>query len=333
MNTFELKISLKDWGYITIIGSLFGLFISFIFYHLTPGLKDASTFYFGISNSIIIAFFSSLFITISNEYILPQVQRKLWTVISFGFSFAAGMFGFLLTFALFSINDTQIAIFISPFVWQLAFTIGILTFLIGLILHQFISMKYKNEENKREIVESKLKALENELNPHFLFNALNSVSELIYVDQRKAEKAILNISSFLRNALYTDSLIEVHNELKMVETYVQIENIRFNNQITLEISLEFHEIELRKIPKFSIQLLVENAIKHGYNYKPLHIQIYLQKNKIIVQNDGAKFDTIQYGMGLTNLKKRLEILNIGTLNYSNEEQTTFIIELNEKEEN
>ena len=57
-------------------------------------------------------------------------------------------------------------------------------------------MKYKNEEIKTQILETKLKALENELNPHFLFNALNSVSELIYQDQKKAENAVIEISKF-----------------------------------------------------------------------------------------------------------------------------------------
>lgn len=327
MNTIELRISLKDWGYIAIIGALFGFIISMIFYHLAPSLYDISTLYFGVISSIVIVFFSSLFITISNEYILPQVEQKLWHLISFIFSFAAGMFGFLLTFAIFSIFDTKIANFIEPYVWQLTFSIGVLTFLIGLILHQFISMKYKNEESKRVELESRLKALENELNPHFLFNALNSMSELIYVDQKKAEKAILDMSKFLRNAIDTQSLIEVQNEIQMVQTYVDIENIRFSNNIHLTVHPHKNSIELKKIPKFSIQLLVENAIKHGYMKKPLHIEVYLEDDRIIVNNDGKKFDNLKFGTGLNNLAKRLEMLDVGILKYESKNLTSFIIEL------
>ena len=330
MNAIELRISLKDWGYIAIVGALFGFIISMIFYHLAPNFYDKSTLYFGVLTSIIIVFFSSLFITISNEYILPQVQQNLWNIISFGFSFSAGMFGFLLSYALFSIFDTKIANFIEPFVWELTFSIGILTFLIGLILHQFISMKYKNEEIKRQMLESRLKALENELNPHFLFNALNSMSELIYIDQKKAERAILDLSKFLRNALNTQSLIEVHKEIKMVQTYVNIENIRFNNNIILTILPHNNAVEQKKIPKFSIQLLVENAIKHGYMQQPLHIQIDLKNDMITVSNDGKKMKNIQFGVGLNNLQKRLEFLNVGKLEYKDQEEVSFMIRFNKE---
>ena len=88
-------------------------------------------------------------------------------------------------------------------------------------------MKYKNEEIRTQILETKLKALENELNPHFLFNALNSVSELIYQDQKKAEIAVIEISKFLRNAINKKSLVTLESELLMVKTYVNIENVRF----------------------------------------------------------------------------------------------------------
>jgi len=72
-------------------------------------------------------------------------------------------------------------------------------------------MKYKNESIKNEILETKIKALENELNPHFLFNALNSISELIFLDQKKAEKATIDLSLFLRNSIAKDTLIYLEN--------------------------------------------------------------------------------------------------------------------------
>jgi LytS/YehU family sensor histidine kinase len=173
-------------------------------------------------------------------------------------------------------------------------------------------MKYKNESIKGIITDSRLKALENELNPHFLFNALNSVSELIYSDQKKAENAILEISQFLRNAITKESILPLREELGMVETYVNIENIRFQNKIKLHISNCDTGI---LIPKFSIQLLVENAIKHGYTGVDLDINISVMKNEIVVQNNGKIPSSINCGVGLKNLKKRLKILNIGTLSY------------------
>jgi LytS/YehU family sensor histidine kinase len=180
---------------------------------------------------------------------------------------------------------------------------------------------------KTQILETKLKALENELNPHFLFNALNSVSELIYQDQKKAESAVIEISKFLRNAINKESLLSLETELSMVKTYVNIENVRFDEKIVLNIE-DFEEYKNIKIPKFSIQLLVENAIKHGYLGKVLNIDIKFLKDKIIVENDGKISNIVNFGTGLSNLKKRLELQKVGNLSFNIlDDKMHFIIEL------
>ncbi len=248
-------------------------------------------------------------------------------MISFIFSFLAGFLGFSFSFLLFSFGDFKIIYILSSFWIYISITIGFLTFLVGLILHQFISMKYKNEVIKTQILETKLKALENELNPHFLFNALNSVSELVYQDPKKAEHAIIHISKFLRNAISKDSLISLETELSMVQTYVNIENIRFDEKIVLNIE-NIENYKHIKIPKFSIQLLVENAIKHGYLGNTLSIDIKFLKDKIIVENNGKITNEIKFGTGLTNLKSRLKLQKIGTLSANVlEDKMQFVIEL------
>jgi two-component system, LytTR family, sensor kinase len=312
MQTVELKIAPKDWLYITIIGAFFGFFISLCFYFVSYDLQNISTIVFSTGTAIFISLFAFLLITISNKFILPKVNKKFWYLISFVFSFLSGFLGFSFSFLLFSLGDFKIIYILSSFWIYISITIGFLTFLVGLILHQFISMKYKNEEIKTQVLETKLKALENELNPHFLFNALNSVSELIYQDQKKAESAVIEISKFLRNAINKESLISLETELSMVKTYVNIENVRFDGKIVLNIE-DFSEYKNIKIPKFSIQLLVENAIKHGYLGKVLNVDIKFLKDKIIVQNDGKIAKIVKFGTGLSNLQKRLKLQRIGNL--------------------
>ena len=193
-----------------------------------------------------------------------------------------------------------------------------------------VSLKNKNNQIAKEILESKLKSLENELNPHFLFNALNSVSQLIYIDKKKAEDAVIQLSRFLRNAINKESLVTLENEILMVQTYVGIENIRFDNKIILHID-DYKDLKLVKIPKFSIQLLVENGIKHGYLGKELNIYIKFDKNSIKVSNDGKKSSNIKFKTGLSNLENRLKILNIGKLEYiSDSENMAFSIILKDK---
>lgn len=329
VNAIELKITLLDWLYIITIGALFGFFISLFFYFLNEELQTISTIVFSSFTALFISLVASLLITLSNNLILPSVNQKFWYLISFLFSFCSGAIGFLISFMIFLTFDIKITNMIEPFWEEITITIGFLTFLIGLILHQFISMKYKNEKARSEMLELKIKALENELNPHFLFNALNSMSELVYLDPKKAEISILNLSKFLRNAIDTTSLISLEKELGMVRTYVAIENIRFGDAIILEIFENYLNKNLL-IPKFSIQLLVENAIKHGYIGEKLTIVIYIEKGKIIVQNDGKYTNEIKFGTGLTNLDKRLKFLNIGVLNREENDKMQFSIHIKQE---
>lgn len=325
MKSFELKISIQDWVYIGIIGIFFGFFLSLFFYFLNDIFSNFSTILFGTSTALCIILFSFLFITGSNNYILPELDEKFWYIISFIFSFLSGALGFLFTYSIFYLFDTKITSIIEPYSLYLTLTVGFLSFLMGFILHQFISMKYKNESIRNEILTSKIKALENELNPHFLFNALNSMSELVYINRKKAEESILNLSKFLRNAIKIDSLINIRNELDMVQTYVDIENIRFDDKIKLHITKSNNK-EI-KLPKFSIQLLVENAIKHGYTGKVLNIYIDIDDD-IYLSNDGKVSKNIKFGTGLSNLNNRLKLLNIGKIRFESSDTMRFKIEVN-----
>lgn len=326
----ELEISLKDWTNILIIGILFGFFQSLIFYFLNQNLQTFSTIIFSISTAFFITIFAIVLITLSNSFILPKIKKSFWTILSFFFSFLSGFLGFILTYFIFSKFDIEVIIFISGFWLNISIVVVFLTLLIALILHQFVFLKNKNNQIQKEILESKLKSLENELNPHFLFNALNSVSQLIYIDKKKAEDAVLQLSKFLRNAINKESLVYLENEIFMVQTYVNIENIRFDNKIVLHID-DYNDFKLIKIPKFSIQLLVENSIKHGYLGKELNIFITFEKNLIKVSNDGKKNSNIKFKTGLSNLENRLRLLNIGELHFLIEnENMTFCIILKDK---
>lgn len=327
MSKVELKISKLDWLYIIIIGALFGLFISLFLFLINTNLNEFSTIIFGTTSAVFISLSAFIFITISNDFILPKINKKFWYLISFIFSFLAGYLGFVSSFFLFSFSHFPIVDFIRPIWSYISIVIGFFTFLIGLILHQFISMKYKNESIKNEALDTKIKALENELNPHFLFNALNSISELIYIDQKKAETATLDLSKFLRNAITKDTLISLETEIKMVETYLTIENIRFEDNIKMSVDISKEDLEIM-LPKFSIQLLVENAIKHGYIQKQLDIKVSIKDKTIEVSNNGLISRNIKFGTGLNNLANRLKLLNIGLLDKRIEEkEMIFIIRL------
>ncbi len=326
----RLIISINDWLSIFVIALLFGFFQSLLIYFINQNLEFSSIVIFSLTTAFFISIFAYILIGFSNNFLLPKIPNKLWTFFSLIFSFLSGFLGFILGYFIFLKTGSNIIILIKNFWFFLAIVVGFLTLLIALILHQFVSLKNKNSQIAKEILESKLKSLENELNPHFLFNALNSVSQLIYIDKKKAEDAVLQLSKFLRNAINKESLVTLENEILMVQTYVAIENIRFDNKIILHID-EFKDLKFIKIPKFSIQLLVENGIKHGYLGKELNIFIKFDKNSIKVSNDGKKSSNIKFKTGLLNLENRLKILNIGKLEYiSDSENMAFSIILKDK---
>jgi two-component system, LytTR family, sensor kinase len=312
LNNTLLKITLKDWIIIVAIGSLLGFLLGWLFYFFNPLLQSYTTILFATLCAFSISLFALLLISFSNHKILPNINARFWYGVSLGFSFFAGMGGFVTNFTLFSFFQTPIIELLQPHWYFIAFICGVLTLGIGLLFHWFIVLKNRHEETQHALLESKLKALENELNPHFLFNALNSMSELVYSDAKKAEEAILNLSKLLRNAIKNESLVALSKELAMVKTYVDIENIRFEEKINLHINT-FDCNDTVLIPKFSIQLLVENAIKHGFTSDVLNITIDITQESIVVQNDGKIEEKLIYGTGLKNLQQRLQMLNIGTL--------------------
>jgi LytS/YehU family sensor histidine kinase len=211
--------------------------------------------------------------------------------------------------------------FVHDLIW-IAVSIGVLTYIVGALLYRFVRMRNEKERVDSEYIQSRLRSLETQLNPHFLFNALNSIAELIHQDKDKAELAILKVSAFLRNTMSENALISLSEEIRNVKDYVELENIRFSGKIKLHIPSNVPHFQL---PKFSIQLLVENAIKHGYNGTgELNIFIELQEsNHIRVKNDGKSMQNKKFGIGLNNLKQRLELLCHGDIIIQAIEQPTF----------
>ncbi len=160
--------------------------------------------------------------------------------------------------------------------------------------------------------QAQLDNLSSQLNPHFLFNSLNSIKSLIIENPKIARRAVDLLSDLLRSSLYEkeDPLIEIKNELSLVEDYVELERLRFEERLRVTIDAD-DALKNLKIPPLSIQLLVENAIKHGIDKRLdgglVHISIQEVNGfiEIIVKNPGKLHNENQRGLGLNNLKERL----------------------------
>lgn len=153
----------------------------------------------------------------------------------------------------------------------------------------------KIEKIEKEKKKSEIKALQRQINPHFLFNALNTITSFIRINPDKARNLIINLSTYMRyNLEVNDNLIDINKELEQVKAYVEIEKARFGDKLTVLYYID-ENIEA-KIPSLTIQPLVENAIIHGIrkNGGCGTVVIGVKKEdgytKVWVENDGITID-------------------------------------------
>lgn len=174
------------------------------------------------------------------------------------------------------------------------------------------------EQNAELLVIAKQAQLDNlakQLNPHFLFNSLNSIKSLIIENPKTARRAVDLLSDILRTSLYEkeEPFITIKEELELVRDYVDLEKIRFEERLNVSIDID-SALENYLILPLSIQLLVENAIKHGIDKRisggdiNLSIMKTTDHIEIIVQNPGKITGPhAEAGIGLNNLTKRLQL--------------------------
>ncbi len=333
MRDIELYIRKRDWIIIILIGLFLSLFFSiFIYYLVGLSLVDGSIF--GFILGISITLLAMTFISILNTHILPDIAKKYWLFLAILFSFLSGFCGTTITFVISTLLNIELIDKIEEHPIWFSILLGILTYFVGAFSYAMVKMANIKEENEKKLLMSRLKSLELQLNPHFLFNSLNSLSELIHQDVNKSEKAIIKLSSFLRSTMLEKALLPIGEELKNLRDYIELENIRFEDRISLEIDCKDQYKEIQ-VPKFSIQLIVENAIKHGLQDEILNIEIRVKKEdilKIYISNNGKKIENKNFGIGLQNLSERLEILCKGKVQIVDDEKTTYMISLGEKDE-
>ena len=167
---------------------------------------------------------------------------------------------------------------------------------------------------ERAKAEAQLEALKNQIDPHFIFNTLNTLSFLIDENPKKARKFNDTLAEVYRYILQNKSrdLVLLKEELSFVTNYFSLLKIRFENAVQLEIHIPVKSLETYVIPPISIQTLVENAMKHnGFSDRtPVCIYVSLEEEKIIVTNNTNKVtrDKKSTKTGLQNLAARYELI-------------------------
>jgi two-component system LytT family sensor kinase len=187
---------------------------------------------------------------------------------------------------------------------------------------------WNNSRNERKLevqqvmlTEARLAALTRQINPHFLFNTLNSVSSLIRVNPDQARSMILKLSNILRRLLRKqENFASLREELQFIEDYLAIEVVRFGDKLKFEREIDARSLDVL-VPSMVLQPIVENSIKHGLSPKVeggrIRISSKAMGNRLLltVEDDGLGIEEEklvhlfeQQGIGISNVNERLKVL-------------------------
>jgi hypothetical protein len=191
----------------------------------------------------------------------------------------------------------------------------------ALIYHVY---QYSDRSRKSEVEKIKLlasvkdfesKMLRAQLNPHFMFNAMNSIRALIIENPEKSQTSITKLSNLLRSTLLADkhTTVSLEEELKTVQDYLALEKIRFEDRLQVDIKIDPSTLFVQ-VPPLMVQTLVENAVKHGISKSVKGGSITIEtKNEsifthIFIRNTGRLQPSSSEGFGLANTSQRLALL-------------------------
>ncbi|MDX1364140.1 sensor histidine kinase [Arenibacter latericius] len=245
-------------------------------------------------------------------YKIPKENK----FIDLGLRFVGNLILLIVTTTLFSkLNPYFVDKVISEreagFVSSIFIVVHIIILFISRILRLQIIQResvLENEYLKQQNLENELTALKNQINPHFLFNSLNSLNYLIR-DNKEAALFVKKLSFMYRYILQSGdrNLVLLKEELKFLESYTYLIKTRYRNRFLIEINIDETYLE-RRIPPLALQLLVENAVKHNEisEANPLKVIIYSDNDSLIIENKVRARSSLAEGTGsgLLNLYKR-----------------------------
>lgn len=207
----------------------------------------------------------------------------------------------------------------------------------GIVVYFLRYSHYQQIQQKEILLQNKLAELSflrSQVNPHFLFNSLNNLYALVYKQSDQSLKALSSLSELLRYMLYgTDDKVILQKELDYIGKYLELQKLRFEQDIKIDLNITGNPTSVL-IPPLLLIPFVENSFKHGNfatNLDGIIISIFIDDSKILfdcVNKIGLRQKDFGGGIGLKNVKRRLELLYPGKHELSiKEEDNYFIVQL------
>jgi two-component system, LytTR family, sensor kinase len=242
--------------------------------------------------------FSPLFFTGLHRHVWRLVRRSEidWVVIllaaPIGLELIAQAVGFRWPLRLFVLEPaTQY----TWGLWAAVLVTTVLSIAIPIKIWNSARIEHRLQEQEKLLMASRLDALASQINPHFLFNTLTSISSLIRSEPEKARTLIVKLSGLLRRLLRSqEHFVTLREELEAIDEYLDIESIRFGPQLKIDKQIDAATLDLI-VPSMLLQPLVENSIKHGLSQKLGEGRITIRSQR---ERDHAVIDVIDNGIGI-----------------------------------
>lgn len=244
-----------------------------------------------------------------------------WRIYGLSFLIVATLGGIMFTIRANMDNPiTEAGLQLLPLITLFIANTFILT-IITLVIQreEYTKLKLEKTELELQTLASMHNQLKSQIQPHFLFNCLSNLRSLIQMKDDRALHYSDLLSSFLRKSI--DSIdedeVSLKQELDFVSNYVDLQKVRFENAFTFSVELPDWYIESKHIPIFTLQTLVENAIKHnGFtSSNPMEVRMFLEDHFVVVHNNKIEQYTKapSTGFGLTNLQERFALAGLDPL--------------------
>ncbi|WP_242689066.1 sensor histidine kinase [Pedobacter sp. SYSU D00535] len=220
-------------------------------------------------------------------------------------------------------------------VYGLLFIIPVLSIIFGIFfMNQWKKAHLLSDRLREENLRTQLESLRMQLDPHFLFNNLNVLSSLIDSDRKTAQEFLDKFAEVYRYVLQykKEELVPLNTEIDFIESYVFLLKKRFESQLRVEIAVSPGLSDRICIPPLSLQLLIENAIKHNAisSEKPLLIRVFLEEDKWLIVENSLQLKNSEgsfaSGTGLDSIRKRYEYLSESPIEVSQDERR-FVVRL------
>lgn len=294
----------------------------FIVYSLEYGW-DASTFFLSLANILLCIILTHFYRLVIRRWNISTISlpvlgfRMLLSVVVLGL--AMSFFTMPLDLQVLSDNVTN-----TPYLFW-GYIVGwcksMMAWVLSYTVYHYVEQKRLTDLErimlKTSMREAEAKVLRSQLNPHFTFNALNSIRALILEDPVKAQQSVTQLSNILRNSLLADrrKTVELREELKTVEDYLALEKVRYEERLQFSIEAD-PQVMFWQVPPMMLQTLVENGIKHGVSRVSgngfLEVTAHLEDDCLFIKirNSGTLLGTSSAsgGIGLQNTTERLSIL-------------------------